>query len=207
MTKVAAEYGISDVALGKICEKHRIPVPGRGYWAKKSAGMKVKKTHFRVVADPDINRVVIYGSPMQKLPESVKKARAAAKKREACPKNKVEVKTTPEVLHPRVERTRKRLEKGKPSEKGLFAVAGEGLFNIQVAQESVERTINFLNALVAGAEDRGHQVVKGSGSLVFFIDEEPLDFKIIENTTRSKHISTTAETLALDRWEKRWARD
>lgn len=31
MTKVAAELGISDVALKKICVKLRIPVPGRGY--------------------------------------------------------------------------------------------------------------------------------------------------------------------------------
>jgi hypothetical protein len=34
MTKVAMELGISDVALSKICKKHRVPVPGRGYWAK-----------------------------------------------------------------------------------------------------------------------------------------------------------------------------
>jgi hypothetical protein len=31
MTKVAAELGISDVALHKICEKHRIPAPGQGH--------------------------------------------------------------------------------------------------------------------------------------------------------------------------------
>lgn len=31
MTKVAAEYGISDFALKNICVKHRIPVPGRGH--------------------------------------------------------------------------------------------------------------------------------------------------------------------------------
>jgi len=31
MIKVAANYGISDVGLNKICKKHRIPVPGRGY--------------------------------------------------------------------------------------------------------------------------------------------------------------------------------
>ena len=30
MTKVAADYEISDVAPNKICLKHRIPVPGRG---------------------------------------------------------------------------------------------------------------------------------------------------------------------------------
>lgn len=37
-TQVSADYGISDVAMEKICDKHRIPVPGRGYWAKKEAG-------------------------------------------------------------------------------------------------------------------------------------------------------------------------
>ena len=35
---IAAELGISDVALGKACRKAGIPVPGPGYWAKKTAG-------------------------------------------------------------------------------------------------------------------------------------------------------------------------
>ena len=41
-TKVSADYGISDVAMKKICDKHRIPVPGGGYWAKKEAGKPVQ---------------------------------------------------------------------------------------------------------------------------------------------------------------------
>ena len=34
------EFGISNVGLGKICRHSQIPVPPRGYWAKKycSAG-------------------------------------------------------------------------------------------------------------------------------------------------------------------------
>ena len=43
MTKVAAEYGISDVGLKKICDKHRIPVPGRGYWRRKQPGREFNK--------------------------------------------------------------------------------------------------------------------------------------------------------------------
>jgi hypothetical protein len=38
MRTVAASVGISDVALAKHCRKARIPVPERGYWARKSAG-------------------------------------------------------------------------------------------------------------------------------------------------------------------------
>ena len=95
MTKVAADYGISDVALKKICDKHRIPVPGRGYWAKKAAGKKVQRAHFRAVTDATVSRIMIHGSPAQRLPETVKEARLAAKQRERRPENKVEVVPSP----------------------------------------------------------------------------------------------------------------
>lgn len=36
--KVAARYGVSDVALAKACRLLRVPKPPRGYWAKKAAG-------------------------------------------------------------------------------------------------------------------------------------------------------------------------
>lgn len=44
MTKVAAELGVSDVALHKVCKKHRVPAPGRGYWAKLAAGKLMADT-------------------------------------------------------------------------------------------------------------------------------------------------------------------
>ena len=33
-SKLAAGYGISDVALAKICKKLNVPRPGLGYWAR-----------------------------------------------------------------------------------------------------------------------------------------------------------------------------
>jgi len=39
--KLAPVYGLSDVRLGKVCRKLRIPTPGRGYWNKKNAGKPV----------------------------------------------------------------------------------------------------------------------------------------------------------------------
>jgi len=43
MTIVAPRYGKSDVGLMKICKKLRIPVPGRGYWAKLKADRPTQK--------------------------------------------------------------------------------------------------------------------------------------------------------------------
>ena len=39
--QLAKKYGITDVALSKICKKLNIPKPPRGYWARKSAGQQV----------------------------------------------------------------------------------------------------------------------------------------------------------------------
>jgi hypothetical protein len=43
MTQVAKDFQISDRALAKICARKQVPVPPRGYWAKKSAGKDVPK--------------------------------------------------------------------------------------------------------------------------------------------------------------------
>jgi hypothetical protein len=37
MVKVAKKYGLSDRGLAKICARLDIPVPPRGYWARKEA--------------------------------------------------------------------------------------------------------------------------------------------------------------------------
>lgn len=42
LIKVAQQYGVSGVAIGKTCRKLGIPLPGRGYWAKKAAGGRTK---------------------------------------------------------------------------------------------------------------------------------------------------------------------
>src|SRR3546814_2233578 len=44
MTRLAKEFGLSDVALHKICRKHEIPTPPLGYWAKKAHGKPVTNT-------------------------------------------------------------------------------------------------------------------------------------------------------------------
>jgi hypothetical protein len=43
LVKVAPQYGISAVMLGKVCHKLQIPLPGRGYWTKKEFGKPVER--------------------------------------------------------------------------------------------------------------------------------------------------------------------
>src|SRR2546426_612758 len=40
---VAKRYGVSDVALGKICRKLSVPLPGMGYWTRIRLGQKIPR--------------------------------------------------------------------------------------------------------------------------------------------------------------------
>ena len=52
ITKLAHEYGISDVALAKICRKLDIPYPGRGYWRREQTGKVIKQLPLPASSDP-----------------------------------------------------------------------------------------------------------------------------------------------------------
>src|ERR1700688_3007881 len=53
MWTLAKKYGISDVGLAKVCRKLTIPLPGRGYWARKQAGQKVRQEPLPQVNEKD----------------------------------------------------------------------------------------------------------------------------------------------------------
>ena len=46
MKTISERFGISDVALKKICVRATIPTPDRGYWAKKDAGKQTFQAEF-----------------------------------------------------------------------------------------------------------------------------------------------------------------
>ena len=52
MARLAQKYGISDVGLAKVCRKLDIPLPGRGYWAKKESGQTIGKLPLPALKEP-----------------------------------------------------------------------------------------------------------------------------------------------------------
>src|SRR4051812_4401780 len=44
LDNLAKNLGLSGRGLGKLCDRHNIPVPPRGWWAKKAAGHRVRQT-------------------------------------------------------------------------------------------------------------------------------------------------------------------
>jgi hypothetical protein len=53
MQRLAVSFGYSSVWLAKLCKEMRVPVPTRGYWAKKKAGRRAPKRGLPKSADPN----------------------------------------------------------------------------------------------------------------------------------------------------------
>lgn len=67
MIKLAARYGISGNGLAKACRRANIPVPERGYWARKQAGQKIKQPPLPAPEAGMPGRVIIE-PPSKRLP-------------------------------------------------------------------------------------------------------------------------------------------
>ena len=58
LVKLSRKYGISDVRLGKVCRKLKIPHPGRGFWAKRAVGQPVEQVALPEFRDaPAVRRI------------------------------------------------------------------------------------------------------------------------------------------------------
>lgn len=71
MTHVAADLGISDVAVAKRCRQVHVPVPPRGYWARVAGGQTPAKPplpRYRQTSDPSPRRLVAPPRPATLLP-------------------------------------------------------------------------------------------------------------------------------------------
>ena len=58
--QLAKKLGISDVALGRACRKMRVPVPGRGYWARLASGQRLPKQALPRLRAGDMTEYSVY---------------------------------------------------------------------------------------------------------------------------------------------------
>jgi len=68
MTKVAADYGVTGTALKKTCDRHHIPTPERGYWAKLEDGKRITKELLPPLTEPNLATIRISTPPADDAP-------------------------------------------------------------------------------------------------------------------------------------------
>jgi hypothetical protein len=201
MTHVAADYGVTSTALKKACNRHHIPTPERGYWAKLEHGKRVRRQPLPKLADTRLDQVRIDGGVAKRLPETVRQAKREAQKRlvEATaqpPSSSAETRTAAgksSVEPAALVATRRASSRARANEQGFVSVKGAGIVSLCIAPSSIDRALNILSQLLGLAEHQGFRAHASDAGLPLVINEEPVTFTVEEQLQRRLHEPTTAE--------------
>jgi hypothetical protein len=212
MTKVAEGLGLSDRGLAKICDRHRVSSPPRGYWAKKEAGKKVKQAIFVAVDDPSLDKIQI-SAQIDNLPEPVRAIieKRRSERRAATRKVQASIPPVPSnepVLNPHssVQATAAKLRRSKSSQARIFEAIGPGLCGVAVSEKAIERIIFILHRIANTCEARGIKFSPAETRIRCAIGEDDVTFEIKERTKQVPHVLTEKEVAEEERYQKRLER-
>jgi hypothetical protein len=179
MWSLAKRYGLSDVGLSKICKKHDIPSPSRGYWAKAESRRKPKQIPLpRKDADEIIE---IRPNPFHNS-DSESKERVASKD----PEERIIVAEELKNPHPLVKQSGDILKTIQPDATGIIIPAKENCLDIRVSKKSLRRALLIMDALVKSLEKRGFEVRLSKQSTEVKILDTFLDITISEELVRER---------------------
>lgn len=214
VTKVAERYGVSDVMIRKVCKAMNIPVPPRGYWAKKAAGQSVE----REPLPEDTDKTAIYGKkaeddknestpPLDETlgfleeEERLRVIRTALQLQADPGKRKLHPVLTQHTAEyaawakshprdpyaPRNRDTYRRIPSGEPP---LYEKVSEG---------TLPRLYHILDVLYSAIEGLGGSV---NQDLSVQIRGERVVFEVSEGQEKTAHVLTKDELKQLERYEK-----
>jgi hypothetical protein len=147
LSTVAASYGISGVALRKICNKMNVPVPPRGHWARLKFGKRVRV--------PPLPKLKAGEAAEHRLTHRRWRSSEATR----IEKQAVEKVTVPEVLDRPHRLVRSSLSALRRSAKTMSRAAStESCLDIAVSQESLDRALRIMDALLKALEANGYMV-------------------------------------------------
>ncbi len=208
VSRVAPRYGISGVALGKVCRKYKIPLPPRGYWAKINAGHSPKKPPLPASKKFDHCSLPLSRSPTHDPdnPDQAREKAHTAQERVGF----IDVAEELQSPHPLIRAASERLRRktGWDNYKGLRSAPAE-VFHFEVTRGALDRALLIGDALIKAFERQGLKVwVNAEKNLTLIgLGETALALSISELVTRTKHEVTAAEKKAIDRWHRsplRW---
>lgn len=148
---VAKRYSVSDVALAKTCRRLAVPLPGRGYWAKKAAGKAAPRPPLPPLDGPDSLTV-------RRVSSKQATERAALIAGKEIPV--ITVAASIRRPHPLVIKARDAFpETG--SREVAHSVRSKGTLDLKVSRQLLGRALRILDALIKALESRGMPVSVG----------------------------------------------
>src|SRR3989304_3384590 len=170
MTKLAKQYQISDVGLAKICKKLKIPVPGRGYWAKKGKGKRPSLLSIKGIPEFVVHKIT-HDIPNLENEEN-------------------------DQIHALISFEEK-LENSDTY--GHLRVSHKKCLDVRISKDNIDRTMRIYDALIKALERRGFGVSinESNGTTTVSVLGEILEIKLEEPTTKVERALTQEEKKKL----------
>ena len=163
--ELSKEFGLSDRGLGRVCERHDIPKPPRGYWRKIETGQEIKIPKLPATKDKWKETISITRNIGPALSESL-----ASQIKEHMPE-KIIIPTETRKFHPLIKSTEKTIRKDLRQRRNLF-----------------------LQALFFELEKHGYEIEVQEGFFKIFFEKECIYLNISEHLKRHKRQLTEKET-------------
>lgn len=156
VANVAKRYGVSGVAIAKACSKLGVPVPARGYWAKRAAGQTPKRPPLPPPA-ADQRAALHFGPTVP--PRTVSERESESVVHERADEQRIAVPDELRSPHPLVAATLKAFRDAKPDGNGILVPnRSRRPLTISVSQATQNRALCIMDALLHALDARGYPV-------------------------------------------------
>jgi hypothetical protein len=179
MRKLATEFGLSDVALAKICRKNGIPLPGIGYWRLIQVGRKPERQPLPAIQSGQSESITI--TVREPKPYDV------PRKADLGTITKIEVRNDREITHPMAVQT---------NEHGMMVPSENRASHLKVSANALPRALRILDALFVALEERGNHVSWPSSAdakLKITVDGQQIGLSLTEMFAQKPHTPTQEE--------------
>ncbi len=214
VTKVSERYGVSDVMIHKVCKALNVPVPPRGYWAKKAAGQPVEQEPLPEHTD----KTAVFG---RKTEDDKKKSPLTLDETLSFLEEEERLRVIKTALQLRVDLGKRKLHPVLMQHKADFAAwtklhprnphaawnkdtyrrtpDGEPPLYEKVSEDTLPRLYHILDALYSAIEELGGSI---NQDLSVQIRGEHVTFVVSEGQEQTKHVLTKDELKQLEKYER-----
>lgn len=210
VVKVAEQYGVSDVAIHKVCKLLNIPTPPLGYWAKIRAGAKIKKTPLpKTQGMTETIGAKTFEGVKEKITDPAKQLLEFLPdiEREKVLRAVQEIKMPAESaqLHKKIAAYRVVVKEWNQKDRKPEVAQRKKDYNYSppflagvISNEALPRVYRILDALFRQVENLGGTV---NDDLSLRIRNEHIRIEIAENQDKVEHVVTKQEAQALIKYK------
>ena len=146
--RLSKECGMSDVGLAKLCRRHQIPIPGRGYWRRLETGQKPDRPPLPKISETAPRMQIIRIFPRANEGADKSSGPPTAQDGQAPQVINVLVSEDRPISHPLAIRAKRLLAKTRKDERGILIPEYEFISPLKVSEKALPRALRILDALL-----------------------------------------------------------